>query len=633
MDYFGELRSSLLQEKEEDRKRYHELTEKLPVQERRAVGVSWFPVAIRDTELGRGDYLTVEVERTTHTDVIHQLRFGMTATLFSNFDAKNDRVEGIISYISGNRLKITLRTDELPEWSKNGKLGIDAVFDENSYREMEYALTKAAALCEKKEEGHLLRVLTGKEPPSFSAAEDEASSSLNSTQKAAVGKILSANELAIVHGPPGTGKTTTLVQAIRLLATRATSKILVTAPSNAAVDLLSQKLSEAGLNVVRIGNPARVSERLMALTLDHKIAAHSQSREMKRLKKQAAEYRDLAHKYKRKFGPAEQQQRKTLFAEARNISKEIENTERYIIDDVLSKAQVITATLVGANHYTVKSLQYDLVVIDEAAQALEPACWIALLKAPKVVMAGDHHQLPPTLKSAGAAGNALSTTLMEKLIALYPESVVMLQEQYRMHETIMGFSSEKFYNKQLQAHASVAAHLLFAGDQPLVYIDTAGCGFEEKRVGTNLSNPEEAALLVKYLANYLLHSREQAPDDSFGTVAVVSPYKHQVELLKEYISATPALQSFVNAIAVNTIDSFQGQERDVVCISLVRSNVENSIGFLSEIRRMNVAMTRARKKLIVIGDSATLAQLPFYGDFFEYAQSHDAYTTAWEFMS
>jgi superfamily I DNA and/or RNA helicase len=632
MDYFGELRSALLQEKEEDRKRYHELTDKLPVQERRAIGVSWFPVAIRNTELGRGDYLTVEVERTTHTDVIHQLRFGMTATLFSNFDSKNDRVEGVLSYISGNRLKITLRTDELPEWSKNGKLGIDAVFDENSYREMEHALTKAAALCEKKEEGRLVRVLTGEEPPAFSTAEDQATWKLNSSQQAAVARILSANELTIVHGPPGTGKTTTLVQAIGLLANRAASKILVTAPSNAAVDLLSQKLSEAGLNVVRIGNPARISERLMALTLDHKIAAHSQSREMKRLKKQAAEYRDLAHKYKRKFGPAEQQQRKALFAEARNISKEIENTERYIIDDVLSKAEVVTATLVGANHYTVKNLQYDLVVIDEAAQALEPACWVVLLKAPKVVMAGDHQQLPPTLKSAGAAAKVLSTTLMEKLITLYPEAVVMLQEQYRMHDTIMSFSSEKFYNKQLQAHASVAAHLLFAGDQPLVYIDTAGCGFEEKREGTNLSNPEEAALLVKYLSDFLIQSREQAADDSFGTVAVVSPYKHQVELLKEYISATPGLQTFLNAIAVNTIDSFQGQERDVVCISLVRSNAENSIGFLSEIRRMNVAMTRARKKLIVIGDSATLAQLPFYDDFIEYAQRHDAYTTAWEFM-
>ena len=445
-------------------------------------------------------------------------------------------------------------------------------------------------------------------------------------------KILSANELAIVHGPPGTGKTTTLVQAIKALIQRERQTILVVAPSNAAVDLLSEKLSDEGLNVVRVGNPARVNERQLALTLDSKIAGHSSSKEIRRLKKQAAEYRDMAHKYKRSFGPAEREQRKALFTEARNISREVEKTEQYIIDDVLSKANIITATLVGANHYTVRHLKYHTVVIDEAGQALEPACWIPILKAKKLVMAGDHYQLPPTIKSTEAAQKGLGMTLMEKVVALHPEAVVLLEEQYRMNETIMGFSSKEFYGGRLLAHSSVAHHLLFPGDQPLLFIDTAGCGFEEKWEGNSISNPEEAAFLIKHLTHFVKELKAIYTEDSFPRIGVISPYRHQVELLKEAVLTSPLLQEAGAAITVNTIDSFQGQERDAVYISMTRSNADSVIGFLSEIRRMNVAMTRARKKLVVIGDSATLSQAAFYADFIAYAQEHNAYVSAWEFM-
>jgi predicted DNA helicase len=401
------------------------------------------------------------------------------------------------------------------------------------------------------------------------------------------------------------------------------------APSNAAVDLLSEKLFDEGLNVVRVGNPARVSERLMSLTLDSKIAAHNSIKEIKRLKKQAAEYRDMAHKYKRNFGPAEREQRKALFTEARNISREVEKMEQYIIDDTLSKASVITATLVGANHYTVRHLKYHTVIIDEAGQAIEPACWIPILKGKKLVMAGDHCQLPPTIKSAEAA-KELGITLMEKCVALHPEAVVLLEEQYRMHETIMGFSSAEFYENRLKAHASVAHHTLFPGDNPLLFIDTAGCGFEEKWEGTSLSNPEEAALLLKHLA-HLIKELQSVDANEFPAIGVISPYKHQVEVLKENLSSYPELKA-LDTVAVNTIDSFQGQERDIVYISMTRSNAESSIGFLSDIRRMNVAMTRARKKLVVIGDSATLSQFAFYADFISYAQKHNAYQSAWELM-
>ncbi|MCU7548990.1 AAA domain-containing protein [Chitinophagaceae bacterium LB-8] len=632
MDYFKRLLQLLNLEREEDRKAYENIINTLPVQERRASGLTWYPIVIKDTEMGHGDFLTVEVERPTHQDIIHQFRFGTSAALFSNYEPENNRVEGIISYIAGNRLKITLRTDELPEWARDGKLGIDAVFDENSYEEMQNALKQASTLAEKREEGHLIRLLLGEEKSSFhNDIPKLADHKLNSSQQAAVQKILTANQLAIVHGPPGTGKTTTLVQAIKAILQQDRQQLLVVAPSNTAVDLLSEKLTDEGLNVVRVGNPARVSERLMSLTLDSKMALHPDMKEIKRLKKRANEFRDMAHKYKRNFGREEREQRKALFAEARNISKQVENMEQYIVDDVLSKANVITATLVGANHYTVRQLKFNTVVIDEAGQALEPASWIPILKSKKVVLAGDHCQLPPTIKSNEAAQNGLSSTLLEKCVAQHPEAVVLLEEQYRMNELIMGYSSQVFYNSKLKAHPTVAQQLLFPEDRPLSFIDTAGCGFDEKLEGTSICNPEEASFLLKYLQDLALKLNDYYAPGNFPSIAVISPYKHQVEMLKEQMLLVSGLAPFINYISVNTIDSFQGQERDVVCISMARSNTENVIGFLSDIRRMNVAMTRAKKKLVVIGDSATLSQLPFYADFINYTQEQDAYQSAWEF--
>lgn len=632
MDYFKRLANLLQIEKEADRKQYESLTSHLPVTERRENGMSWYPIAIRDTEIGRGDYLTVEVERTTHHDIIHQFRFGMTAALFSNHNPKEDWVEGTITHISGNRLKLALRTDELPDWTRSGKLGIDAVFDENSYQEMESALKVAPVVAEKKEEGHLVQTLTGAKKPTFhTEISYPAPLGLNSRQQVAVQKIVSANELAIVHGPPGTGKTTTLVQAIKALLKKDRQRLLVVAPSNAAVDLLSEKLSDEGLNVVRVGNPARVNERQLSLTMDSKVAAHNSAKEIKRLKRQAAEYRDMAQKYKRQFGAAEREQRKALFTEARNISKEVEKAEQYIVEDILSKADVVTATLVGAAHYTVRHLRYHTVVIDEAGQALEPACWIPILKAKKVVMAGDHQQLPPTVKS-DAAARELGLTLMEKAVALHPEAVVMLEEQYRMNNLIAGFSSQEFYNGKLKASPAVAQWKLFEGDAPLLFLDTAGCGFEEVYEGTSISNPEEARFLLKQLSRYADELKAHYTVDTFPSIAVISPYRHQVAVLKEVVQQEASLQEIIPSLSVNTIDSFQGQERDAVFISLTRSNADATIGFLSDIRRMNVAMTRARKKLVVVGDSATLSQFPFYADFIQYAQEQNAYQSAWEVM-
>jgi superfamily I DNA and/or RNA helicase len=633
MDYFKKLLNLLKTERDESLNQYIQLTEKSSVSERRANGLTWYPIAIRGSEIGRGDYLSVEIERTTHQDLPHQFRFGMPAVLFSNHDPQNDRIEGTISHQNGNRLKITLKTDELPEWSRDGKLGIDVLFDDNSFDEMQSALKQAAALAEKSE-NNLVQVLIGEKTPTFQENLPSVSiPSLNTWQNEAVNKILSANELAIVHGPPGTGKTTTLIQAIKALIQKDNQKILVVAPSNTAVDLLSEKLHEEGLNVLRVGNPAKVNEKQLALTLDYKMADHSMIREAKKLKKQAQEYKNMAHKYKRSFGKSERDQRKLLFDEAHKIMKEVGNTEQYIIDDLVAKAQVITATLVGAIHYTIRNLKFDTVIIDEAGQALEPACWIPILKAQKVILAGDHCQLSPTIKSSEAAKAGLNLTLFEKCIALHPESVTLLAEQYRMHEQIMGYSSQVFYQNKLKAHTSVANHTLKSDTTPLLFIDTAGCGFEEKIEGTSSTNPEEAALLMRHLCLFSDELALEYSPENFPTVAIISPYKQQINLLKEQLAHSPALQLYSDKISVNTIDSFQGQERDIVYISMTRSNAEGMIGFLSDIRRMNVAMTRARKKLVIIGDSATLAQFPFYADFIEYAESLNAYQSAWEFIN
>jgi ATP-dependent RNA/DNA helicase IGHMBP2 len=631
MDYFKKLLALLKIERDADQHAYLELTRSSSVAERRANGLAWYPIAIRGTEMNKAEYITVEVERTTNSDISHQLRFGVSAMLFSNHDAKNNNIEGTVTFVSGNRLKLSLRTDELPEWASDGKLGIDLLFDDNSYDEMQGALKLATTLSEKKEEGRLIHILTGDSKPTFEAEKPVyPNPKLNSTQQAAVDKIVQANELAIVHGPPGTGKTTTLVQAIKTLIKQGEKRILVTAPSNTAVDLLSEKLSEEGLNVLRVGNPARVSERLMALTLDSKIAAHSSIKEIKRLKKQAGEFKDMAHKYKRSFGRAEREQRKALFDEAYKIMKDVGKMEQYIIDDVTEKAQVVAATLVGANHYTVRNLQYNTVVIDEAGQALEPACWIPILKGKKLILAGDHCQLSPTIKSDAAGKGGLSNTLLEKCIELHPEAVVLLEEQYRMNETIMGYSSKVFYGDKLRAHLSVAKHLLFESDAPLTFIDTAGCGFDEVVENKNISNPEEAALLFKHLVRLITELGNHYTLPNFPTVAVISPYKEQLYVLKEQLQHSPELQPYAHKISVNTIDSFQGQERDIVYISMTRSNTDGIIGFLADTRRMNVAMTRARKKLVITGDSATLSRNSFYADFIAYAEAQDAYRSAWD---
>lgn len=630
--YFTEQLELLQIEQKADHEAYLKLTENTSAADRRNLGLTWYPIAIRNTEIGRGEYLNIEIERTTHKDLSQQFRFGSSVVLFSNHNAKDDKIEGIISHLSRDKMKISLKLDELPDWTKDGKLGVDLLFDNNSYDEMRNALKTAGSIIEDDSKNNVLKILVGDKNPTFKTIDFGFNSEkLNQSQIDAVNKILSANELAIVHGPPGTGKTTTLVEAIKAVSKLEKQKILVVAPSNTAVDLLTEKLAENGLNVVRVGNPARVSEHLMHATLDYKMTAHAEMKSIKALKKQAAEYKNMAHKYKRSFGRAEREQRKALFDEAHKIGREIENSEKYIIENIFANADIITATLVGSNHYTVKNLKYSTVFIDEAGQALEPACWIPILKTNKLVLAGDHFQLSPTIKSNEAAEKGLSKTLLEKSVDLNKESVVLLQEQYRMNTQIMGYSSKIFYQDKLKAHASVANQQITEDEPPLMFIDTSGCSFDEKADGTSTTNPDEAVFVLNHLTSLI--DRLKSKDVNLPTFGIISPYKQQVYLLKELMQENEVLVDNAKKISVNTIDSFQGQERDVIYISLTRSNTEGVVGFLSDVRRMNVAMTRARKKLVFIGDGSTLSRFPFYNNFIKYAEDLNAYHSAWEFMS
>lgn len=631
MNYFDELTTLLNIEQNFDREQYELLLLKSSLNERKLKGVTWFPIQIKSDEIGRGDYLTITLTKTNQMEEEHRFRFGMPVALFSNHDPQVDRQEGLISYVSRDTMKIAFRVDELPDWSRRGKLGVDLLFDENSYKEMHGALRKAKDLRSDLHKGRLIREIIGEEQVKDYEKEtyyDDAA--LNQSQNEAIALVLSSSPISIIHGPPGTGKTTTLIKAVAALLKKEKKQILIVAPSNTAVDVLTERLDAVGVLVTRIGNPVKISEHLQELSLDAQVDQHPANKEVKILKKKARAYTDMAQKYKRSFGRSEREQRKALFDEARKITKEIGDIQDFIVGDILDKAQVVTATLVGANQYAIRNRTYGVVVIDEAAQALEPACWIPILKADKMVLAGDHRQLPPTVKSTAHMKTGLYDTLFEKLVNRYPSHVALLHVQYRMNEKIMKFPSLALYDDKLLA-AEQVQHWTLEGDQePVLFIDTAGAGFEEEQEGTATFNQGEAQFLQTHLSELLTKLSVTYAEDDFPSIGVITPYRKQAALLHEVLSHDERMATYRKNIQINTIDSFQGQEKDIIYISLTRSNDQQAIGFLSDIRRMNVAMTRARKKLIVIGDSATVGKHEFYDAFIKYVESIESYHSVWE---
>ncbi|MBX0332086.1 AAA family ATPase [Pontibacter sp. HSC-14F20] len=639
IDIFEELRQvqDLLKiEQEEDRQQYKLKALKSTITERKEMGLCWYPVVISKEEIGFGNKVVIELERTSDRDQLHLFQPGKTASLFTNSGEKAS-LSGVVLGVKRNKVILATNKEDLPDWVGLGRMGVELTFDEISYREMEIALKKVQE-AKGTRLAELRDIMLGIKPATFSDQKLEENQVLNESQNEAVQKISQAKDVAIIHGPPGTGKTTTLVQAI-LHTLKSQKRLLVTAPSNTAVDLLTEKLANEGVNVIRIGNPSRVSDVLLEHTLDAQVMAHRAYKDLKNLRKTAEEYKRMAYQFKRKFGHQERAQRQLYKNESHRLLDEADNVEHYITDDLLDNVQVITCTLVGAANKAIRHLTYDTVFIDEAAQALEPACWIPISRTNRVVLAGDHCQLPPTIKSLDADKGGLSVTLFEKCINRQPDVSVMLKTQYRMHHHIMQFSNQQFYGGELVAHESVhSAELhgystVFAPDMPVEFIDTAGCGYNEAEMPETLSsaNPEEADLLINHLTN-LLKDYDEEGEVAPLKIGVIAPYRAQINYLQDKVEHTPRLHELhqKRQLSIGTVDSFQGQERDIICMSLVRSNERGEIGFLADERRMNVAMTRARRKLILVGDSATLSTNPFFAELIAYVESIGAYKSAWE---
>lgn len=433
---------------------------------------------------------------------------------------------------------------------------------------------------------------------------------LNPSQSDAVQHVLEARDVAIVHGPPGTGKTTTLVEAV-IETLQRENQVLVTAPSNVAVDWISEQLMRRGVNVLRVGNPVRISDEMLDCSYERRYAAHPDYAELwgirKRLRELASGSKSEANaNYLRKL-------------RYRQTELEIK-----IHADIFNEARVVACTLIGSANQVMAGRRFATLFIDEAAQALEPACWNAILRCSKVVLSGDYQQLPPTVKSPQAASDGLSTTLMQRVATAKPSCVSLLTIQYRMNRAIMNFSSRWFYNGLLKADPQVADRLLSPIDRPITWVDTATCGFSEQGEGisSSKSNPHEARLLIHTLRDYIDFIGSSRVDDELTDFGIITPYKAQARLIRRLLKMNYFLKAYRRRITVNTVDGFQGQERDVIVISMVRDNDDGTIGFLRDLRRMNVAITRAKMKLIIIGNTQTLSRHRFYREFIDYVREN-----------
>lgn len=615
-------------EKDEDFEQFKQVIQQLSLTERKEKGYSWYPLEVIKSGYTYGDRAFVVVTRNNTEVSSHRFRPGKIVNFYTQTpDTYQPEKTGVVNFVDKNKMKIVLNTKDLPDWLNKGSIGVDLMFDERTYLEMEKAIKKVMD-ADKDRLAELRAIILGKKEARYEEGNFPIEiPKLNPSQNAAVNNILNALDIAIVHGPPGTGKTTTLVQAIKLLSKKE-NVVLVTAPSNAAVDLLTEKLTAEELTVVRIGNISRVEESIIQHTLDWRLSNHPDSKNIKKVKIQAADARKKAKKYKRNFGQKERQARSDAYKDAKELTAWANQLEDRLIEQILNSAQVITSTLVGCTHRVLDKIKFKTVVIDEAAQALEPATWIPITKASKVVLTGDPFQLPPTVKSNEAQRKGFNITLLEKSIKRH-EVINLLNTQYRMHETIMGYSNQVFYNNELLADDSVKAHRLEVDiNTPLVFIDTAGCGFEEALNLERASrfNADEYNIIQEHLYQFI----ERYGENPLPSIAIISPYREQVIHINKRLEEDEELKAI--DITVNTVDAFQGQERDVIYISLVRSNAKGEIGFLNDYRRINVAMTRARKKLIIVGDSATIGNHKFYEDFLEYCEAKGTYQSAWEYM-
>ena len=605
-------------EKEEFRKQ----TETMGVERKVRRGDAWFPVSIGRSYYNSLNQMVVEVMRQPGSDIEHNFEAGRPVCFFT---IKNDTstagtkatkggsklqylsFTATVSYAEQDRMVVALPdSGRIVDLQRQDALGVQLFFDETSYRLMFEALDRVI----RARSGRLadLRdIFYTKAPASRYTFDAMRFPWLNASQEKAVNEVLWAKDVAVVHGPPGTGKTTTLVEAI-FETLRRESQVLVCAQSNMAVDWISEKLVDRGINVLRIGNPTRVNDKMLSFTYERRFEANPDYPQLWSIRKAIRELRQ-----QRKHADSWHQKMDRLKSRATELELRIRSS-------LFGEARVIASTLTGAANRVLEGEKYSTLFIDEAAQALEAACWIAIRKAGRVILAGDHCQLPPTVKSIMALKGGLGKTLMERIVENKPETVTLLKMQYRMNEQIMKFSSEWFYNGMVESAPTVSHRGILDYDTPMMWIDTAECDGKEEFVGENFGriNRAEAELTLQTLQQYLEKIGKQRILEESIDVGIISPYRAQVQLLRKELCKREFFRPYRHLLTVNTVDGFQGQERDIILISLVRSNDGGDIGFLRDLRRMNVAITRARMKLIILGSSETMTSHPFYKKLYEY---------------
>ena len=664
-----------------EKEAFRKLTEQMGMQRKVKRGDAWFPLQVGKSFYNSLNQTAIEVFRTSDQDIEHNFEFGRPVMFFmvkkmgknenqgstalqqpenasdANHKVQNSNLKvqsikffsftGTVSYVDGDRMVVTVPDSAplLELQQSTDPIGVQLSFDETSYKLMFEALDRVMK-AKNNRLAYLRDLFYSHQKAGRFSFEPMKFPWLNPTQERAVNEVLWAKDVAIVHGPPGTGKTTTLVEAINETLMRE-SQVLVCAQSNMAVDWISEKLVDRGINVLRIGNPTRVNDKMLGFTYERRFESHADYPQLWAIRKAIRELR----KNRKKGSENYHQKMDRLKSRAAEI-------ELRINAELFGEARVIACTLVGSAHHLLEGMKFGTLFIDEAAQALEAACWIPMRRASRVILAGDHCQLPPTVKSIAALRAGLGKTLMERIAENKPEVVTLLKIQYRMNDEIMRFSSDWFYGGKVESAPQIKYRSVLDYDHPITWIDTSkeenqitiegedapedsastsssvsaanqnsDLNFKEQFVGESFGriNKAEAELTLLTLAEYFTKIGKQRVLEERIDVGIISPYRAQVQYLKKLIKKYEFFKPYRRLISVNTVDGFQGQERDVILISLVRSNDEGQIGFLKDLRRMNVAMTRARMKLIILGNKDTMTKHPFYKKLWEYVEAINNY--------
>ena len=629
-----------------EKEAFRKLTEQMGMQRKVKRGDAWFPLQVGKSFYNSLNQTAIEVFRTSDQDIEHNFEFGRPVMFFrseGSEELKYFSFTGTVSYVDGDRMVVTVPDSAplLELQQSTAPIGVQLSFDETSYKLMFEALDRVMK-AKNNRLAYLRDLFYSHQKAGRFSFEPMKFPWLNPTQERAVNEVLWAKDVAIVHGPPGTGKTTTLVEAINETLMRE-SQVLVCAQSNMAVDWISEKLVDRGINVLRIGNPTRVNDKMLGFTYERRFESHADYPQLWAIRKAIRELR----KNRKKGSENYHQKMDRLKSRAAEI-------ELRINAELFGEARVIACTLVGSAHHLLEGMKFGTLFIDEAAQALEAACWIPMKRASRVILAGDHCQLPPTVKSIAALRAGLGKTLMERIAENKSEVVTLLKIQYRMNDEIMRFSSDWFYGGKVESAPQIKYRSVLDYDHPITWIDTSNeenqitiegedapedsastsssvsaanqnsdLNFKEQFVGESFGriNKAEAELTLLTLAEYFTKIGKQRVLEERIDVGIISPYRAQVQYLKKLIKKYEFFKPYRRLISVNTVDGFQGQERDVILISLVRSNDEGQIGFLKDLRRMNVAMTRARMKLIILGNKDTMTKHPFYKKLWEYVEA------------